>query len=84
MIKLDPDNLRLVAIQGCVISISVTLFGAAIGNWIDRNKRLLAAKVFLAIQNVSVATACAVLVVHFLLLDQKVILMLASKLLFEL
>ena len=79
MIKLDPDNLRLVAIQGCVISISVTLFGAAIGNWIDRNKRLLAAKVLLAIQNVSVAVACIILVVHFWLLDEKVTLILDTS-----
>lgn len=82
MNKLAPENLRLVAIQGFVISISVILFGAAIGNWIDRNKRLLAAKVFLAIQNVSVAIACVVLVVHFLLLDTQVILMFVSNLLF--
>ena len=72
MNKLDPDNLRLVAIYGFVMSISVIIFGSAIGNWIDRNKRLLAAKTFLAIQNVSVAVACVVLVGHFVLWDKKV------------
>ena len=42
MNKLAPENLRVVAIYGFVISVSVIIFGAMIGNWIDRNKRLLA------------------------------------------
>ena len=73
MNKLAPENLRLVAIQGFVVSLSVIIFGAAIGNWIDRNKRLLAAKLFLSIQNVSVAIACTILVVNFVLFEEKVI-----------
>ena len=69
---LNPESLRLAAIQGFVINISVIFFGSAIGNWIDRNKRLLAAKIFLSIQNISVAIACGILVVHFVILDAKV------------
>ena len=69
---LSPESLRLAAIQGFVINISVIFFGSAIGNWIDRNKRLLAAKIFLSIQNVTIAIACGILVVHFVLLDDKV------------
>ena len=72
MNKLAPESLRLVAIYGFVISISVIIFGAAIGNWIDRNKRLFAAKVFLAVQNLSVAIACVVVVGHFILWNEKV------------
>ena len=72
MNKLAPENLRLVAIQGFVVSLSVIIFGAAIGNWIDRNKRLFAAKLFLSIQNISVAIACAILVVNFVFLKEKV------------
>ena len=67
-----PESLRLAAIQGFVINISVIIFGSFIGNWIDRNRRLLAAKIFLSIQNIAVAIACAVLVVHFTILSEKV------------
>ena len=72
MNKLAPQSLRLVAIYGFVISVSVIVFGAAIGNWIDRNKRLRAAKVFLSIQNISVAVACVILVGHFMFWNDKV------------
>ena len=50
MNKLAPESLRVVAIYGFVISISVIVFGASIGNWIDRSKRLTSAQVFLALQ----------------------------------
>ena len=72
MNKLAPENLRVVAIYGFVISISVIIFGAQIGNWIDRNKRLLAAKVLLSIQNLSVAVACSIILGHYLLWNEKV------------
>ena len=72
MNKLAPENLRVVAIYGFVISISVIIFGAMIGNWIDRNKRLLAAKVLLSVQNFSVALACIVIVGHYVLWKEKV------------
>lgn len=72
MNKLAPESLRVVAIYGFVISISVIIFGASIGNWIDRNKRLLAAKVFLFIQNLSVAIACVIVVGHYLFWEEKV------------
>lgn len=67
-----PESLRLAAIQGFMINTSVILFGSAIGNWIDRNKRLYAAKIFLAIQNVAVAIACGILAVHFFILSDMV------------
>ena len=60
-----PESLRLAAIQGFLINISVILFGSAVGNWIDKNKRLFAAKVFLIVQNVAVAVACCALALHF-------------------
>ena len=72
MNKLAPENLRVVAIYGFVISISVIIFGAMIGNWIDRNKRLLAAKVLLSVQNFSVALACIIIVGHYMLWKEKV------------
>jgi iron-regulated transporter 1 len=52
---LAPENLRLVAIYGFATSVSVIVFGAVIGAWIDRTSRLTAAKTFLVIQNLVVA-----------------------------
>ena len=73
MNKLAPDNLRVVAIYGFVMSISVIIFGALIGGWIDRNKRLLAAKVCLSVQNLSVALACIIVLGHYIFWKDKVI-----------
>ena len=39
MVALDPDNLRLVASYGLVLSISVIIFGEHIGKWIDQSHR---------------------------------------------
>ena len=39
MVDLDPDNLQLVAIYGLVLSVSVIIFGAYIGKWIDQSQR---------------------------------------------
>ena len=69
---INPESLRLAAIQGFLINISVIVFGSAVGNWIDRNQRLFAAKVFLIVQNVSVAIACSVLALHFFMLKEQV------------
>ena len=69
---INPESLRLAAIQGFLINISVILFGSTVGNWIDRNKRLFAAQVFLIVQNFAVAIACVVLAVHFFILTDKV------------
>ena len=72
MNKLAPENLRVVAIYGFVISISVIIFGALIGNWIDRTKRLFAAKLLLSVQNLSVASACIVIVGHYTIWKERV------------
>lgn len=66
MVALDPsDSLRLVAVSGFLTCLSVILLGAAIGTWIDHRPRLLAAKVFLTVQNLSVALSCAILGFYF-------------------
>ena len=65
MVELAPENLRLVSIYGLVLSISVIIFGAPIGNWIDKSKRLKAARLFLAIQNLVTALTCAILGLYF-------------------
>ena len=65
MVALAPENLRLVSIYGLVLSVSVIIFGAFIGDWIDKSKRLTAAKLFLAIQNLSTAISCVLLGLYF-------------------
>ena len=65
MIELAPENLRLVAIYGMVLNVSVIIFGAFIGDWIDKSKRLSAAKFFLALQNLATALSCILLGLYF-------------------
>ena len=65
MVELAPENLRLVSIYGLVLSVSVIIFGAFIGDWIDKSKRLTAAKFFLAVQNLSTALSCVLLGLYF-------------------
>ena len=57
--------LRLVAIYGLVMSLSVLVFGAAVGAWIDRNERILSAKTFLIFQNAAVAVSGGLLAAFF-------------------
>ena len=47
MVALDPDNLRLVASYGLVLSISVIIFGEHIGKWIDQSHRYKCLKFYL-------------------------------------
>ena len=62
---LAPENLRLVAIYGFATSVSVIVFGALIGSWIDKTSRLTAAKTFLAVQNLVVTLCCGILAAFF-------------------
>jgi len=65
MMKLAPGTLRLTAMYGLIIAASVICFGASVGNWIDKTRRITAARTFLAIQNFCVSL-CAVGVSFFL------------------
>ena len=40
MMQLAPGSLRLTALYGLVIATSVICFGASVGNWIDKTKRI--------------------------------------------
>jgi len=68
--KIRPKDLLLVSLYGLINCITTIIFGASIGNWIDSTTRLHAAKVFLGIQNSSVALACVILAVYFNWKDQ--------------
>jgi len=65
MLELRSDDLRLTAIYGLVIAASVIIFGASVGRWIDKTKRLTAAKTFLLVQNLCVSL-CALLLAGFI------------------
>ena len=45
MMKLAPGTLRFTAIYGFVISASVMIFGASVGNWIDKTRRIKGKKI---------------------------------------
>ena len=63
--KIYPDTLFAMSIYGLVNALSVFFLGPAVGAWIDNNKRLRAAGVFLVIQNTCVALNCALLGLYF-------------------
>eukprot|EP00094_Tigriopus_californicus_P010640 TCALIF_10264-PA protein Name:"Similar to SLC40A1 Solute carrier family 40 member 1 (Homo sapiens)" AED:0.13 eAED:0.13 QI:0/0/0/0.85/1/1/7/0/485 len=65
MMELAPENLRLTATYGLILSATVILLGATLGRWIDDSKRLTAARTCLMVQNVSVAI-CAVILSLYL------------------
>jgi len=65
MLELHKESLRLTATYGLVIAASVILFGASVGRWIDKTRRLTAAKTFLTIQNTAVSL-CALLLAGFI------------------
>merc|ERR1719219_1275176 len=65
MLELRSSSLRLTATYGLVIAASVILFGASVGRWIDRTRRLTAAKTFLLVQNLCVSL-CALLLAGFI------------------
>jgi len=65
MLELHKESLRLTATYGLVIAASVILFGASVGRWIDKTRRLTAAKTFLTIQNTAVSV-CALLLAGFI------------------
>ena len=73
MMGLKGDDLRLVAIQGFARCFTLILFGAAIGNWIDRSKRLTSAKVFLTLQVISMSFNTWLLLIVFNLLMQNIL-----------
>ncbi|XP_074659121.1 solute carrier family 40 member 1-like [Tubulanus polymorphus] len=61
LVKLDGNSLRLSAIYGFSAGVLILLFGAVIGDWVDRNPRLRVARTTLILQNV-VVILCAGLV----------------------
>ncbi|OCT61384.1 solute carrier family 40 member 1 [Xenopus laevis] len=65
LIELYGHSLLLTAVYGLVVSGSVLLLGAVIGDWVDNNKRLKAARTSLLVQNVSVIFCGIILMMVF-------------------
>ncbi|XP_043365130.1 solute carrier family 40 member 1-like isoform X2 [Dermochelys coriacea] len=65
LIELYGHNLLLTAVFGLVVAGSVLMFGALIGDWIDRKPRNKVAHASLFIQNSSVTACCVVLMLVF-------------------
>ncbi|XP_040289944.1 solute carrier family 40 member 1-like [Bufo bufo] len=65
LIELYGHNLLLTAVFGLVVAGSVLVFGAIIGDWIDRKPRNKVAHASLFIQNSSVTACCIVLMLVF-------------------
>jgi len=71
MLELHKESLRLTATYGLVIAASVIIFGASVGKWIDKTRRLTAAKTFLTIQNTAVSI-CALLLAGFITYKEEI------------
>ncbi|CAM4594730.1 unnamed protein product [Lepidochelys kempii] len=65
LIELYGHNLLLTAVFGLMVAGSVLVFGALIGDWIDRKPRNKVAHASLFIQNSSVTGCCVVLMLVF-------------------
>merc|ERR1711988_1055754 len=58
--KKGDASLQLTAVYGAVLAASVLLLGSSVGSWIDRTRRIVAARTFLVVQNLSVAVAAVI------------------------
>nr|XP_023010292.1 solute carrier family 40 member 1-like [Maylandia zebra] len=65
LIELYGRNLLLTAVFGLVVAGSVLMFGALIGDWVDRNPRNKVAHASLFVQNISVTICSIVLMLVF-------------------
>lgn len=69
MMKLHPGSLRLIAVYGLVLSTADIVLGSLLGRWIDKSKRLTAARICLLVQNCSVSLCAMVLSLYLALVD---------------
>ncbi|KAK8384993.1 hypothetical protein O3P69_014512 [Scylla paramamosain] len=60
--RVTPGSLRLAAIYGAALALTVIVLGAPVGRWVDRTSRLRAAQLSLSVQNLMVCLCAALLV----------------------
>lgn len=63
LLDVTPGSLRLAAVYGAALALTVIIFGAPVGRLVDRTCRLKMAQVSLCIQNLMVCICAAILVV---------------------
>ncbi|XP_033640075.1 solute carrier family 40 member 1-like [Asterias rubens] len=68
LVEIEDLSLRLTAVFGFALTVSVLLFGTLVGQWVDRTPRLKAARISLVIQNLCViaCAVCLLLLLHYL------------------
>ncbi|XP_077978601.1 ferroportin-like isoform X2 [Glandiceps talaboti] len=71
LVAIQVNSLRLAAIYGLCLGLSSLMFGALIGEWIDRNPRLAVVRISLLIQN-STIIVCAVILGLLLFLGSDI------------
>ncbi|KAK4320472.1 hypothetical protein Pmani_008638 [Petrolisthes manimaculis] len=62
LLEVTPGSLRLAAVYGAALALTVIILGAPVGRWVDRTSRLTAAQVSLIVQNVMVCVCAGLLV----------------------
>ncbi|CAG5130992.1 unnamed protein product, partial [Candidula unifasciata] len=68
LISVSPESLHLSATYGLCMGAAVLVFGAIIGDWVDKTARLKAATLSMILQNVLIAVcACVILTLIVLL-----------------
>ncbi|XP_038044954.1 solute carrier family 40 member 1-like [Patiria miniata] len=67
LVEIEDNSLRLTAVFGFALTISVLLFGTLVGQWVDRTPRLSATRQSLVIQNsgVIINAVCLLILLHF-------------------
>ncbi|KAE8580126.1 hypothetical protein XENTR_v10024317 [Xenopus tropicalis] len=70
LVELYGHSLLLTAVYGFVVSGSILLLGAVIGDWVDKNERIKAARTSLVIQNISIMFCGIILMMVFRYKDQ--------------
>ncbi|XP_042865052.1 solute carrier family 40 member 1-like [Penaeus japonicus] len=63
LLEVTPGSLRLAAVYGAALAVTVILCGAPVGRWVDTNSRLRTAQISLSVQNLMVCICAALLVV---------------------
>lgn len=62
LLEVTPGSLRLAAVYGAALALTVIILGAPVGRWVDRSSRLRAAQLSLSVQNLMVCLCAALLV----------------------
>ncbi|BFY97760.1 hypothetical protein BsWGS_00800 [Bradybaena similaris] len=69
LISVSPESLHLSATYGLCMGAAVLVFGAIIGDWVDKTARLKAATLAMIFQNVLIAVCACVILTLILLLS---------------